>query len=57
MRIWLFAGKTLHQCSLPRSSAADEEELQLKQWTPLLVARLEIVTKDFFGTPAQDTVG
>jgi hypothetical protein len=30
MRIRLLIGETLHQCGLPRSSAADEEKLQLK---------------------------
>src|SRR5262249_10292367 len=38
MRARLFAGEALYQRGLPRSPAADEEELQLKQRATLLVA-------------------
>jgi hypothetical protein len=38
MRIWHLASEALHQHGLPRSPAADEEELQLKQRATLLVA-------------------
>ena len=57
MRIRRLASEALHQRGLPRSPAANEEELQLKQRATLLVARLEIVAEDFFGRPAQYAVG